>query len=307
MTKTGKAHDGFKVRHTSASEASLVAFLDSVLRKTMALTESDWKNYLEEIQKRGGVAFIIEVQGKAVGYAVTPPVPGLPNYNSLTGGILPEYQRKGFATALLKETLRELQAKTGEARRVVARIELNDTAIKSFLIKSGFSLQHCDIHMELDNLDRIPAVEVPPGFRLKTFKRDSDEAAFIEYHRLAFQDQPRFQPYSLEDVTAAQGPDFQDDDVILLENEDGSPAGFIWTTMHGDIVQIEPLGVSAQWRGKGLGKLLLNMGLRHGRARGATGAELWTGEDNQISINLYKKFGFTIAGGFAIYYIDIGS
>ena len=54
-----------------------------------------------------------------------------------------------------------------------------------------------------------------------------------------------------------------------------------------------------------MGELLLYLGLEYGRKRGATQTELWTSEDNIVLLKLYRKAGFRVVGGFAIYYIDL--
>jgi len=63
--------------------------------------------------------------------------------------------------------------------------------------------------------------------------------------------------------------------------------------------------VSPNWWGKGMGELLLYLGLEYGRKRGATQTELWTSEDNIVLLKLYRKAGFRVVGGFAMYYIDL--
>jgi ribosomal protein S18 acetylase RimI-like enzyme len=288
------------------SDATEVAQLDRAQRGPDARSADAWKEYLLGVADKGGVSAVLIKGGEIIGFATTPAVPGLPDYNNLTGGLLKRYRGKNFGSFLMQETLKLLSQKAGVKRRVVCRVEMKDTRLAAFYEKNGFKLQHRDLHMQLDNLLELPPVELPHGLRRRPFRQNSDEAVFIQYHTLAFSDQPRFQPYSLEDVQAAQEENFRDDDIFLLETEQGESVGFVWSISHGDTMQIEPLGVSPRWRNQGLGRLLLYTGLHHGKQRGATQAELWTGEDNVISIKLYEHAGFKITGGFAIYYVDIG-
>lgn len=294
------------MRPFAPTDALTVAEIDHATRPGMPKKAEQWEAYLAEINRLGGISLVLESSGRLVGFITTPPVPGLPNYNSITGAVLPEFQRQGLGSELLRTALRQLKFSRGGPRRVVARFNQDDDGLIAFFESNGFRLQHRDLHMRLENLDHIPPIEIPPGLWRRPFKRDFDEELFAHYHTLAFSDQPRFQPYSVEDVKAEQSATFQDDDIFLLETEQGEPVGFVWAILHGESVQIEPLGVSPKWRGNGLGRLLLYLGLQHGRERGATCAELWTGEDNVVSLNLYRQIGFKVVGGYAIYYIDIG-
>jgi ribosomal protein S18 acetylase RimI-like enzyme len=257
------------------------------------------------VRVNGGAAWIVELNGQTVGYLLSPPVPGLPNYYSVNGTVLPEFRGQGLASRMLQETLAELSRNAKDPLRVVARVEQDDQPQIKFLCKNGFQLQHRDLHMVLDSLEHIRPVELDEGFRRIPFRPNYDEEKFVNFHRLAFEDQARFQPYSVEDVKAGQGDNFLPEDIILVESANRSPVGFVWTIVQGGRVIIEPLGVSPQWRGQGWGRKLLRMGLWYGRTRGATSAELWTGEDNQVSINLYLKEGFYFSGGYEIYYIDL--
>lgn len=52
----------------------------------------------------------------------------------------------------------------------------------------------------------------------------------------------------------------------------------------------------AQYRGKGLGKALIDKALKEAKRKGLTRIELTVRENNKPAISLYEKFGFFIEG-----------
>jgi ribosomal protein S18 acetylase RimI-like enzyme len=56
------------------------------------------------------------------------------------------------------------------------------------------------------------------------------------------------------------------------------------------------LGVSAEYRGRGIGTALLRATLEAARARGLTRVELTVREHNARATALYAKFGFEVEG-----------
>ena len=302
VTGTHEPGSEAKIRPFTPADATTIAEIDGATRGKEARPAEVWHAYFQHSANNGGVALVLEFGDKLVGYLASPPVPGIPNCHILVGSMLPAYRGQGLSTMLLKETLQRL---SGEKRRVLVRSELDEPDFISFLEKNGFQIQHRDLHLQLDSLENLPDVKIPPGMLRFPYQQDRDEAEFIRYHTLAFEQQPRFQQYTLADVKAEVDENFLDTDILLLQTEAGEPVGFVWSILRGETVQIEPLGVSPNWRGKGMGELLLYLGLEYGRKRGATQAELWTSEDNIVSLKLYRKAGFRVVGGFAIYYIDL--
>jgi ribosomal-protein-alanine N-acetyltransferase len=66
------------------------------------------------------------------------------------------------------------------------------------------------------------------------------------------------------------------------------------------------LAIHPDFQGQGLGKLLLNNLLKSAQQRGLERATLEVGENNQIALSLYQKFGFTVGGRRKNYYQKTG-
>jgi ribosomal-protein-alanine N-acetyltransferase len=71
-----------------------------------------------------------------------------------------------------------------------------------------------------------------------------------------------------------------------------------------DEAHISTLAVHPDWRGRGVGRLLLRCGLNHAADCGARLATLEVRRSNQAAIQLYGEFGFAIVGRRPRYYRD---
>lgn len=56
------------------------------------------------------------------------------------------------------------------------------------------------------------------------------------------------------------------------------------------------MGVLAAYRGKGIGRALIDASLQKAKLKGLTRIELTVRENNKLAISLYKKFGFVSEG-----------
>ncbi|MBM4423097.1 MAG: ribosomal-protein-alanine N-acetyltransferase [Chloroflexi bacterium] len=73
-----------------------------------------------------------------------------------------------------------------------------------------------------------------------------------------------------------------------------------------DEAHISTIAVHPQWRGRGVGELLLTAMLRHALAQGAVMATLEVRESNAAARGLYRKYGFEVVGQRKHYYRDNG-
>jgi ribosomal protein S18 acetylase RimI-like enzyme len=57
---------------------------------------------------------------------------------------------------------------------------------------------------------------------------------------------------------------------------------------------IDNLVVDEGWRGRGVGRHLMEMAEKHFRAEGRAALQLTVRADNQVALNLYRSLGFSI-------------
>ncbi len=70
-----------------------------------------------------------------------------------------------------------------------------------------------------------------------------------------------------------------------------------WVNPEGEkVLEIHEIFVIPEFRGRGIGTMLLEKILSYGIEQGKKLAELWVGKTNYSAIKFYKKFGFKEAG-----------
>lgn len=92
--------------------------------------------------------------------------------------------------------------------------------------------------------------------------------------------------------------------LVLVDNATDQPIGYLIAWLIAGEIQIQNIVVVSPYRGRGLGRLLLNTALDHGLQAGCTQAILEVRESNQPAINLYHQYQFGIVGRRESYYRD---
>jgi [ribosomal protein S18]-alanine N-acetyltransferase len=86
----------------------------------------------------------------------------------------------------------------------------------------------------------------------------------------------------------------------------GAPVGFALALVLGDEAEIVSLGVLPQYRGYGIGSVILDAVCDEARLRGAERVILETASDNEPAWRLYTKRGFGVVGRRRNYYRRAG-
>lgn len=96
--------------------------------------------------------------------------------------------------------------------------------------------------------------------------------------------------------------------LVADREEDGqrSVVGYLGYWLIADEVHISTLAVHPDHRGQGIGRRLLQDGLRSARVRGARMATLEVRPSNEVAVGLYRTFGFVVVGRRSGYYRDNG-
>jgi mycothiol synthase len=165
---------------------------------------------------------------------------------------------------------------------------------------------------------RLPDVDIPAGYHLRTFRPGADEDAWLRLNAAAFADHPEQGAWTSTDLRHRMAEAWFDPaGFFLLTTDDGSLAGFHWTKLHAHdtssahphdptdaaghaagsahepIGEVYVVGVSPDHRGRHLGSALTVAGLRHLRSRGLSQAMLYVDADNAAAVHTYELLGFT--------------
>jgi len=163
-------------------------------------------------------------------------------------------------------------------------------------------------------LGDLPLAPVPTGIAIRTFDPVNDVDSWLAVNAAAFADLPDQGGWTRKDLALRQREDWFDPTGFLLAQEvntDVSPgtlAGFHWTKVDrhdagvdddaDDIEGPDPigevyvLGITPAWKGRGLGRALTVLGMKHLRDQGLTGIMLYVDSDNTAAIKTYERLGF---------------
>lgn len=134
----------------------------------------------------------------------------------------------------------------------------------------------------------------PEGVRLRSFT-PADEDAFLAVNAAAFADHPEQGHFSAEDFANRQAEDWWDPGGLILAEDAEGVVGFHWTKRHDATTgEVYVLGVHPRGGGRGLGGVLLDVGLAHLAAGGARRVILYVDAGNAPAVALYERSGFSI-------------
>ncbi|WP_369370687.1 mycothiol synthase [Promicromonospora sp. Populi] len=243
--------------------------------------------------------------------------------------IHPDHRRNGHGRVLLRTAERDatLPSRSGEPGqhgkhlRVWAHGDLESA--RGFARAAGLSpvrellflTRPLDAAASSDAADSPRLPEAPAGYRLRTFRPGADDDAWLRVNARAFATHPEQGRMTLDDLRARQGePWFDPEGFFLLVPDAGpdagpetapennpDPAAFQWTkTEPGQPDdardgEIYALGVDPDHQGKGLGRLMTDVGLAHLTRTGAARAVLYVEGDNAPALATYERAGFTRA------------
>ncbi len=231
----------------------------------------------------GEHAWVIEEEGKVVGYTAVSPVPGLDGVFSLTGAIASNRQRQGLGSRLLAHTLRE--ASQLNMRQLSHSVTDLNSSAAHFLRRHGFFIEHEEWLLQLADFTRLPTAVPPPSCRIQTFPARREAAQqFQSLYDQSFGGKPWHQPYSLDEIEETLN---KPADILFLVKAN-QPIGFAWLQNEA----IEPIGVVKGEQGKGYGRFLLHAALHKLKQRGAGQAQIGVWRENETAVRLYQSLGF---------------
>lgn len=245
----------------------------------------------------GRIWVVADVRNTAVGYAAMLPVPGLVDLLELEGGIVPEKRRMGYGRLLLRHVLE--QAKSTPYRQLSVRVPNPDDQETHFLQAHGFFLEHEEWVLRKEPL--LPDKEtLAPEVRVLAIADEATAvASFIALYEQSFAPHPWYQPYIPAELTANLS---HPHDLLFLYTAQTayqsaipnpqSAIGFAWLHLQGTMGEIEPMGITPMWQGKGYGRILLRATLQHLAQRGASSAQITAWHNNHRAIHLYQNIGF---------------
>jgi mycothiol synthase len=169
---------------------------------------------------------------------------------------------------------------------------------RSFLVpllsERGFSPTRVLHQLRRSGSQPVDPVELPPGVRIDAFRPGLDEPDWLRVNAAAFAHHPEQGHVQLSDLLALEGESWFDPNGFLLAHRGDDLLGYHWTKVHADGVgEVYVIGVDPVAQGMGLGRILLDAGLRYLATAGCPEVLLYVDDSNSSAMRLYESVGFT--------------
>lgn len=175
------------------------------------------------------------------------------------------------------------------AEAVAARLELS-------AVRELWQMRRDMSHTEL------PSVRMPADIVVRAYRGPADDAELLRVNNAAFDWHPEQGGWTERELELRRAESWFDPDGLFLAFDSAEPdrlLGFHWTKTHEaenpPVGEVYVVGVDPSAQGRGLGRLLTLIGLRHLRARGLAEVLLYTEADNTAAVRTYQGLGFAPA------------
>jgi mycothiol synthase len=213
----------------------------------------------------------------------------------------PDYHGTDVAQRLLKEACSVLgRAGGGVLFLWVHRVEDPHDTLASRL---GFTIQRELAFMARPMNQAPPEPTIPDGVLFRPYRIDVDDEEFLRVNNAAFEGHPENGGWNADEFVQRRSLDWFEPAGLILAWREDRCVGFHWTKWHShesdEVPAHEPvgevyvLGVEPRKQGTGLGRALLQAGLRHLHSRGCRQAILYVDRASAGPVKLYESEGFT--------------
>jgi len=262
---------------------------------------------------------IAEVAGKMVGYVRgwwEQESPSIYLYKHL-GALLPTWRRKGIGRAMLnwiENRLKDIAGTHPREANKCFQVSVSQfqegTAI--LLEHAGYQQVRCFLDMVRPNLDNIPDLPLPDGLEIRPVTPDQYRAIWESVHATSQEEWGVAEPTETAYQEWLKDPLFQPDLwQIAWDKGTGNPIGHVLTYIHHDENNqftrkrgyTEGVGVSREWRRRGVARALISRSLLAQKAAGMTESALVADSDSTSGVTqLYESCGFQIVKRDTVYY-----
>ncbi|OGO30027.1 MAG: hypothetical protein A2136_09705 [Chloroflexi bacterium RBG_16_54_11] len=214
----------------------------------------------------------------------------------------------GMAIYLWAEQQAEAIARqSGKPTIYVLWVLHDDAVLDGYLRQRGYRRGRGYLHLSCSLDEHISLIWVPDGFVLRSCKGEYEVADRAKAQYGAFDSSASFERYLERFTSFMRSPVYDPDLDIVAVSPTGQVGAFciVWTDPLNRVGLFEPVGTHPDFKRQGLGKAVMQEGLRRLQERGMQSAIVSTFEDNPAAIKLYKSVGFRIVNRLGTYEKDV--
>jgi mycothiol synthase len=213
--------------------------------------------------------------------------------------VSPPYDIKALLPELIKTGL--VRARETGASLAHVGVPFLQTEPVEVLSALGFKLvrRFCDLQLNISDIDLDGADRTDWEYR---YFQDNDIQVLSDIQNRCFTDQWGYNPNTVDDTAWQLKVRNNCPQDVILALDKGEVIGYCWTESECGLEpttgqpkgRIYMLGVDILYRGRGLGRKLLRMGLLHLKKQGRELIEITVDTQNAVAIALYESLGFHI-------------
>lgn len=236
---------------------------------------------------------ITEQDGVVVGY-----LQWQPEFATAQVVVDPRFRRRGLGDALVGQLMDGLADSSlppaPPGHDEVGIWSFGDLpAAREFATALGFTPSRTLLVMRR-GLARLSPAPIPDGLTLRGFQ-PGDQDALLALNAEAFAEHPEQGALDADGLAQRMAEDWFDPDGLILAFDADGPVGFHWTKLaEPQTGEVYVIGTAARARGRGYGRVLLDAGLAHLAAAGATDVLLYVDSAEQIPVRMYEGAGFVV-------------
>ena len=151
------------------------------------------------------------------------------------------------------------------------------------------------LHRDL-NRDSLP--QAHHDYAIELFNPETHRQAWLDLNNLIFTNHPDQGNWAMADLENRISEPWFDSEGFFLATENGVMQGFVWTKIHQDLVNQDPVGelyvvgTHPLHHGRGMARALSVEAINYFVSKNLKHAMLYVDADNEKGLKLYQSLGF---------------
>lgn len=202
-----------------------------------------------------------------------------------------------------EERAMSVARQSGKSTIYVLWVLHDDDILGDYFTQRGYGLKRGMVHLETTLDVAIPPSHLAEGFEVRSCRGIPEVAARAKAQYGAFKSSAPYERYLERFTNFIHSPVYDPELDIVAGSTHGEIGAFciVWIDPINQVGMFEPVGTHPEFQRKGLGKAVMQEGLRRLQERGMRSAIVSADEDNPAAIKLYESVGFQMINRLGTY------